>query len=219
MPESGTVFVVDDDASVRKALGRLLEAAGFEVEKFETAEQFLARKEFSGLGCVIVDLRLPGLDGLGLQRKLRDARAELPVVFLSGHANVPTSVEGMKGGAIDFLTKPVDEQALLAAVTEALDHHHRVLEQSRLVRSFAEHLAQLTPREFEVLREVITGRLNKQIAARLGIAEKTVKVHRGRVMMKLEVSSVAELVRLCSAGGVKPASRAGNGAREQPLVD
>jgi FixJ family two-component response regulator len=141
------------------------------------------------------------------------------VVFLSGQANVPDSVEGMKGGAVDFLTKPVDEHALLAAVTEALDHHRRVLEQSRMVRSFEDHLAQLTPREFEVLREVITGRLNKQIAARLGIAEKTVKVHRGRVMAKLTVSSVAELVRLCSAGGVNPASRAGDSAREQPSVD
>jgi FixJ family two-component response regulator len=204
MTNAPTVFVVDDDASVRTSLARLLRASGFEVEAFESGEAFVTRGAFAGTGCVILDLRMPGGSGTDLQQRIQDGHGELPVIFLSGHGEVPDSVRAMKQGAVDFLTKPVDADVLLAAITAALARHA----QSRAARlerdGVRQRLETLTAREREVLRHVVTGALNKQIAGHLGIAEGTVKVHRGRVMEKLGAPSVADLVRLCATAEEPP---------------
>jgi FixJ family two-component response regulator len=190
------VFVVDDDPSVCRALSRLIRAAGYDVEVFGAPDQFLARAPHPGPACLVLDLRLPRMTGLELQEALeRDGRS-LPIVFISGRADVPASVRAMKAGAVDFLSKPVDEGELLGAVAGALERDRaRRLEHAER-RGLDRRFARLTPREREVCARVAAGLLNKQIAAELGTSEKTVKVHRGRVMAKLEVGSVAELVRL-----------------------
>lgn len=194
---ASTVFVVDDDASVRKALERLLHAAGYAVETFASSAEYLQRAPFGGLGCLVLDVRMPDMDGLQLQEALARDAGSLPIVFLTGHGDIPTSVKAMRRGAVDFLTKPVDERDLFRAIELALAHRRDIV--ARRAR-----FASLTPRECEVLAGVIAGRLNKEIAARLGIAEKTVKVHRGRVMAKAGVLSVAELTRLCQEVGIQP---------------
>jgi FixJ family two-component response regulator len=200
-----TVYVVDDDASVRTGLGRLLRAAGYAVEAFDSAETFLARGQRGDqLACLVLDVHMPGLDGLALQAQLSARQASLPIVFLTGVGDIPMSVAAMKQGACDFLTKPVDETVLLAAIRQALARQRADLADTLVVNALRARLMSLTPREWEVLRWVIGGALNKQIAAQLGIAEKTVKIHRGRVMEKLGVGSVAELVSLCQQAGVRP---------------
>lgn len=192
---TGLVFVVDDDEAVGRAMGRILAAAGFEARVFTSAAAFLARPEGHGPACVVLDQRMPEVSGLELQRAITDDSA-LAVVFMTGHADVPTSVEAMKAGAIDFLTKPVDEALLVAAVTRALERSTLAHAASHERRTFLERVARLTPRERQVGALMIQGLLNKQIAWELGTAEKTVKVHRARVMEKLAVGSVAELARL-----------------------
>jgi FixJ family two-component response regulator len=190
MPEMRTtVFVVDDDDSLRRALERLLRAEGYTVEGFASAEAYLARAAHEGPGCLLLDLALPGIDGLALHARLaRDAEA-LPVVFLSGHADIPASVRAMKLGAIDFLTKPADDKVLLAAVRAALARRAVQLDgHSRL--------AALSEREREVMNLIVQGLRNRQIAAQLGITERTVKAHRARVMEKTGAASLPELVRL-----------------------
>lgn len=191
------VYVVDDDASVRTGLARLLRSADHRVETFSSAIEFLAREGFEGVGCLVLDVRMPGQDGMELQVELAAREVDLSVVFLTGHGDIPMSVQAMRKGAVDFLTKPVDETALLDAIQRALDRHRAVRSERLQSQALQRRIGSLTPRELDVLRCVITGARNKQIAAHLGIAEKTVKIHRARVMEKLGVASVAELVQTC----------------------
>lgn len=189
------VIVVDDDASVRRSLRRLLTHAGYEVEEFASAEEFLDRAYGIEPACAVLDLAMPGMDGLSLQQELLSNKLALGLVFLSGHGDIPASVAAMKHGAIDFLTKPVDEQVLLQAIETALaDARDQVALRSRF--------SSLSPRELQVMQRVVNGALNKQVAAELGITEKTVKVHRAHMMEKTGVRSLAELVQLCTKAGI-----------------
>ena len=193
---SPTVFVVDDYAPVRKSIARLLHASGFAVTVFASAEEFLAQYDPQIVGCLVLDLAMPTLNGLELQHTLAKAGSLLPIIFLTGTADIPKSVQAMKHGASDFLTKPVNDEDLLAAVRVAIQKDRdRRCEQTELSEIRA-RLATLTPREREVLDYVVAGKLNKQIAGDLGTVEQTVKVHRARAMQKMRVQSVAELVRL-----------------------
>ena len=190
------VFVIDDEMPMRKAIGRLLESEGYSVEMFVGAREFLDRPPPKGPSCVVVDLNMPELNGLELQRALaKSGRAE-QLIFITGGASVPTCVEAMKSGAIDYLSKPFRDEDLLSAVEQALTRASEQWVKSSQHKEARVRLATLTPREFEVLKLVISGMLNKQIAGRLGTTEATVKVHRGRVMEKMGVKSVAELVLL-----------------------
>ena len=198
------VFVVEDDPSVREAIARLMRSADFEAEVFPSAEAFLARKPRHGPACLLLDVHLVSMDGTELHAQLSDAGSTLPVVFLTGRGDIPMSVQAMKRGAFDFLTKPADDEDLLAAVRGAVElHEHRLREDAGVAR-VRERVASLSPRELEVMRCVISGALNKRVAAHLSIAEQTVKVDRRQVMAKMEADSLAELVRLCELAGVKP---------------
>jgi FixJ family two-component response regulator len=204
IPPNSLVFAIDDDVSVRKGLARLLRSARYKSEIFESASDFLMRAPHSGPSCVIVDVQMPGLNGIDLQKDLIQRRREEQLVFITGHGDIPMCAQAMKAGAVDFLRKPFQGDELLECIQNALI---RSAEQRRrsAVRNEARRLLDLlTPREFEVMQLVITGRLNKQIAGELGTAEKTVKVHRGRVMEKLGVTSVADLVRLVQRAGLAP---------------
>jgi len=197
-----TVFVVDDYAPVRKSIARLLHAAGFAVAAFASAEEFLAQYDPQVVGCLVLDVAMPALDGLQLQHILATAGSLLPIIFLTGTADIPKSVQAMKHGASDFLTKPVNDEDLLAAVRMAIQKdRNRRREQSEL-SEIRTRLATLTPREREVLEYVVAGKLNKQIAGDLGTVEQTIKVHRARAMQKMRVQSVAELVRLTQRCGI-----------------
>ena len=200
-----TVFVIDDDPSVLKSLARLLKSLGFDTETFVSAELFLARKHYDGVGCIVLDVRMPGLSGMDLQDELSRADYSMPIIFITGHGNIPMSVQAMKRGAVDFLTKPFDDEELKQAVKKAIEQDRMAKAERAEVHNALKSIEQLTPREQEVLRCVITGMLNKQIALKLDIAEKTVKVHRGRIMEKLCVDSVADLVRLAEKAAIKPA--------------
>jgi FixJ family two-component response regulator len=208
-----TIFVIDDDPSVRKSLSRLLESLGFNTETFASAEEFLKRGHFDGLGCIVLDVRMPGLSGMDLQRELNKADYSMPIVFITGHGNIPMTVQAMKGGAVDFLTKPFDDEELLQAVEKAMEVDRNVRAERAEVRDVLRRVEKLTPREHEIVRYIIAGMLNKQIAFRLGIAEKTVKIHRGHIMEKLAADSVAELVRVAEKARIKPAVRLGNRKR------
>jgi FixJ family two-component response regulator len=201
-----TVVIIDDDDSVRKSLSRLLRLLEFRVEAYESAEQFLKIGNYQGIGCVILDVRMPGLSGMDLQDALIGLGYDLPVIFISGHGDIPMSVRAMKKGAVDFLTKPFDEEDLLAAVNKAIDRGKRAIIETAERRVILERIEMLTPREYELLPHVISGMLNKQIAFNLGIAEKTVKIHRGKIMEKLGAHSFAELIRLAEKAGIKPLS-------------
>jgi FixJ family two-component response regulator len=196
------VFVVDDDPSVRKSLTRVVTSAGYAVEAFASAREFLAREPFVGPCCVVLDVRMPGLTGLDLQEALAGAGHRMPIVFITGHGDISMSVKAMKGGAVDFLTKPFDVENLLDAIQRAVTKDVKDLGEEGRTAEVLERVKQLTPRETEVFALVVTGMLNKQIAGELGIAEKTVKVHRARVMEKMRAGSVAELVRLADRAGV-----------------
>ena len=196
------VFVVDDDPSVRKSLTRLIGSAWYAVEAFASAREFLARERYPGSSCLVLDVRMPGLTGLDLQEALAGAGRRMSIVFVTGHGDISMSVKAMKGGAVDFLTKPVDDKDLLAAIEQAVARDTRDLGAEARVAEIQERIQMLTPRETEVFTLVVTGMLNKQIAFQLGIGEKTVKVHRARVMEKMRAGSVAELVRLADEIGV-----------------
>jgi len=198
------VFIIDDDPSVRRALDRLFRSAGRDSEAFASAREFLARLPYPGTGCVVLDVNMPEMTGPELAELMAQRGVGLPVVFLTGHGDVPTGVQAMKNGAVDFLTKPVDEEALLRAVEEAIARHAASNAQRDARAAILARLALLSAREREVLQHVIRGRLNKQIAADLRIALKTVKVHRSRVMAKVQCASLPELVRLCQLAGLEP---------------
>lgn len=195
-PGKTFVFVVDDDASVRKGLKRLLQLAGYAVETFASATEFLAHSPAERPACLLLDVRLPDMDGLELQELLASEKDDLPVVFMTGHGDIPMSVRAMKAGAVDFITKPLMKESLLPAIETALAKSREVLLQGSRLNFVKQRLATLTQREKDVLALVVLGRLNKQIAAELGISEKTVKFFRGRVMHKLEANSVPDLVRM-----------------------
>ena len=198
-----TVYLVDDDASVLKALRRLLSGAGWSVEAFSSPQEFLDRHRDDAPGCLVLDVAMPGLNGLELQEAL-DARGSLlPIIFLTGHGDIPMSVRAIKRGAVDFLTKPVDGEDLFAAIRAAFGKGQALREARAEMDGIERRLATLTPREREVLAHIVSGRLNKQIAADLGTVEKTIKVHRARVMEKMQVRSLAELVRLAERAGIK----------------
>jgi FixJ family two-component response regulator len=202
-----TVFLVDDDAGVLKGLSRLLRARGYDVQAFASPQAFLAGHDASIAGCAVFDVSMPGLDGLELQQALSGSGSQRPVIFLTGKGDIPTSVRAMRAGAVDFLTKPVNDDGLLAAIARAVKHDADTRHASAELTSINARFATLTPREREVMTHVIAGRLNKQIAGDLGTVEKTIKVHRGRVMEKLGVRSVADLVWLAEKAGI---SRAGS---------
>jgi FixJ family two-component response regulator len=201
------VFVIDDDESVRRGLKRLLRSAEYESEVFKSASDFLARPPHTGPACVIVDVQMPGINGIDFQQALIQLHREEQLVFITGHGNIPMCAQVMKAGAVDFLPKPFKSKELLKCIEDALD---RSVQQRRRAaeRNEARRLLDLlTPREFEVMQLVITGMLNKQVGGDLGVAEKTVKVHRGRLMQKLGVTSVAELVQLVQKAEVRTSAK------------
>lgn len=199
------VFIADDDPSVRKGLERLIKSAEFKVETFASAEEFLQRKPYrGGPSCLVLDVRMPGLSGIDLQKELIQKDTSTPIIFITGHGNIPMSVEAMKNGAVDFLPKPFDEKELLSAIVRAIEKSGHIRKNDDEKAKIKCKVNTLTPREYECLRWVISGMLNKQIASKLGVTEKTVKVHRGRVMHKMQAASVAELVRLSQKCEITP---------------
>jgi FixJ family two-component response regulator len=196
------VSVVDDDPSVRRSLARLVKGAGYRVEAFASAHEFLARPPDDGPACLVLDVRMPGLTGLDLQETLTIAAHWTSIIFITGYRDVRASVKAMKAGAVDFLTKPVDDRELLGAIERAVARASAARLEEDRVTEIRERIKTLTPREAEVFALVVTGMLNKQIAFDLGVSEKMVKVHRGRVMEKMRARSIAELVRLADEGGV-----------------
>lgn len=209
MSDTAAVHVVDDDAGVRDSLGFLLESAGFTVRTYESAADFLAVAPRLGSGCVLTDVRMPGMDGLALQRRLAGLGGTLAVVVMTGHADVPIAVEALKAGARDFLEKPFDDERLLSVVREALAASQQALQEHQASADIAAHYASLTPREREVLERLVAGQPNKTIAYDLGTSPRTVEVQRARVMEKMGARSLAELVRMVLAlqrGGGKPAT-------------
>ena len=196
------VSVVDDDPSVRRSLARLVKSAGYRVEAFASAHEFLARPPEEGPACLLLDVRMPGLTGLDLQETLAIAAHSTSIIFITGYRDVRASVKAMKAGAVDFLTKPVNDEELLGAIERAVARAGAARLEEDRITEIRERIKTLTPREAEVFALVVTGMLNKQIAFDLGVSEKMVKVHRGRVMEKMRAGSLAELVRLADEGGV-----------------
>jgi len=199
-----TVFIVDDDPGVLKALARLVRSAGYDVQTFASSQEFLARHDAARPGCAVLDVAMPGLDGLQLQQAIVAAGIDRAVIFLTGRGDIPMSVRAMKAGALDFLTKPVSEHDLLAAIARVREQERKSRQSREELMAIRARLATLTPREREVLTHVIAGRLNKQIAGDLGTVEKTIKVHRGRMMAKMGAHTVAHLVRLAEKVGIRP---------------
>jgi FixJ family two-component response regulator len=203
MPETQPiVFVVDDDASVREALERLVRSAGLRVEAFASAEEFLTCPRADAPSCLLLDVQLPNLNGLDLQRRMVDAKAEIPIVFITGHGDIPTTVRAMKAGAVEFLTKPLVEGDVLESIRHAIARDRAARDHHAETAALRGRHTSLTPREGDVMEWVVSGLLNKQIAGELGICEETVKVHRGHVMRKMGADSLADLVRMSERLGI-----------------
>jgi len=205
VPSGPTVFVVDDEAPVRKALSRMLRANRFAVATFASSKEFLGQYDPDASGCLVLDIMMPG-NGLELQRVLQKKGCTLPIIFLTGYGDVSKSVQALKGGAIDFLTKPVNDQSLLRAVRAAIGKNRVTRQEQTQVSEICSRLAALTPRERQVLEHIVSGELNKQIAGHLGITQRTVKAHRARLMAKMKVDSVAKLVCLANRCGITGSS-------------
>jgi FixJ family two-component response regulator len=197
-----TIFLVDDDPGVRRSLSRVLREGGFDVQAYESAEAFLARPDMALRGCLVLDVSMPGLDGLALQSRLSDVGQAMPIVFLTGHGDIPLSVRAIKAGAADFLTKPVASEALLAAVRAAIGEDEAARLADGETRELARRFDLLTAREREVLAALVDGKLNKQIAGDLGIVEQTVKFHRARIMERMRARTVAELMHMAAKLGI-----------------
>jgi FixJ family two-component response regulator len=202
MQPEPTVFVVDDDEAVCRALGRLIESMGLAVETFPSANEFLDRYQPSRSGCLVLDMRMPGMSGLELQTALAERNGYLPIIFITAHGDVPMSVQAMKGGAVDFIQKPFNEQTLLDAIHKAIAHDAETRRKRGDRDIILQRLQRLTPRERDVLQRVVAGRLNKQIAMELSASEKTIKIHRARVMRKMEADSLADLVLQAQMAGI-----------------
>ncbi len=211
MPQSHepkiVIAIVDDDRSVREGLSSLIRSAGLQVETFASAQEFLSRSRADAPSCLVLDLQMPGLSGLDLQKRMAKAGMDIPIVFLTGHGNIPASVQAMKAGAVEFLTKPFDDQELLRAIEEAVERDRRIRQQHADMRELEDRYDSLTAREQEVMQQVISGLLNKQIAAELNITEFTVKIHRGHVMRKMQADSLADLVRMAENLGIPSQKR------------
>jgi len=208
MPEATPmVFVVEDDSSVREALAGLIRSAGWNVEVFVSADEFLGRPRPDAPSCLVLDVGLPGLSGLDLQARMAELHSDIPIVFITGHGDIPMSVRAMKAGAVEFLTKPFVDQDLLDGIQLAIERHRAVRGEDEELRELQDCYASLTPRERQVLELVVSGRLNKQAAAELGTSEITIKVHRGRVMAKMRATSLPDLVNRAAKLRLKPAEK------------
>ena len=201
-----TVFVVDDDISVRESLELLIRCAGWRAETFASAQEFLARPRAVAPSCLVLDVSLPGLNGLDLQQRVAVERADMPIIFITGHGDVPMSVQAMKAGAVEFLTKPFGDNVLLTAIRNAIDRSRTALSREAEIRALRDSYALLSRREREVMALVVSGRLNKQVGGELGISEITVKAHRGKVMRKMKAGSLADLVNMAAQLRLGPAT-------------